>query len=132
MILRQGSVFFLQHRDLTSPLPHFFIVLNACPLSNTCLVLAVASSQIEKVRTRRKGLPQETLVEVSPNEYDDFTVETIIDCNSYLQISLHEFQEKLKIKEVQSKKDIPDDILQKIIMGINNSPLVEENIKELL
>lgn len=37
LTLRGGSVYYLQHRDLFSAEPHYFVVLNANPLGDAFL-----------------------------------------------------------------------------------------------
>src|SRR5258708_30923466 len=81
LTLRCGTVYYFQHRDLTSAEPHYFIVVNNDPLTDQVLLLAVASSKIETVRQRRRALPAETLVEISPVEYGEFKLSSIMDCN---------------------------------------------------
>ena len=46
LTLRGGSVYYLQHRDLSSGEPHFFVVLNRDTTRDEFLVLAVSSSNI--------------------------------------------------------------------------------------
>ena len=81
---------------------------------------------------RRKFLPQETLVEISPEEYSELTKETIIDCNNCFIRPLSEIDEKLKNKEIRNHDDLPEQILEKIIAGLHASPMIAEDIKEML
>lgn len=60
--IRPGSVFYFLEDTLTSDEPHYFIVINIDPLTDKTLVLVCASSQIPRVRRRRRNCPAETLV----------------------------------------------------------------------
>lgn len=55
--LRAGSVYYFVDRQLTSPEPHYFIVLNVRPLQQKILILGIITSKVEKVRQRRADLP---------------------------------------------------------------------------
>jgi hypothetical protein len=78
--LRAGSVFYFQSRELFSPVPHFFIVVNREPIVTRLLLLTIVTSKLEKVRLRNRERP-ETVVEISPLEYGEFEVPSAVDCN---------------------------------------------------
>ena len=80
--IKPGSVYYFPDATFSSTEPHYFVVLNHNPLTDTFLVLVCASSQIEKVKRRRQHTcPANTLVELSSAEYSGFTNPCIIDCN---------------------------------------------------
>lgn len=93
LTLREGAVYYFPNRSLTSPEPHYFIVVNSDPLSQTVLLLAVVTSQVEAVKLRRADC-RETLVEISPDEFKVFTKNSIIDCNDLKVVGLAEFNER--------------------------------------
>lgn len=131
LFLRGGSVFYLQERSLTSPLPHFFVVLNHDPRSDACLLLVVSSSQIESVKRRRSSLPAETLVEIGADEYRDFTKDSIIDCNNVFHRTKAELQELMNSGGTH-KADIPRELLEKMRAGVLASPVIENETKDSL
>jgi hypothetical protein len=131
LTLRAGSVYYFQERKLTSPEPHYFIVVNQEPFSRQLLVLTVVSSKVDNVKRLRQGLPG-TLVEIGPKDYDELKVPSVVDCNVVFNKALSELAEKIQRKEVVYKKDLPPDILNAIRLGIKASPLVEDEIKRLL
>ena len=102
LTLRSGTVYYFEHRGLTSGEPHFFIVLNAEPQSDKVLILAVGSSQIDKVRRRRAGLPPESLVVVDHSDYPDFSKPTVIDCNQVFELSKEELIQKFNARKFAS------------------------------
>ncbi len=130
--LRGGSVYHFQHRDLFSEKSHFFVVLNPSPASDAFLVFTVVSSKIESVKSRRKDLPTDTLVEICPSEYGDFTVDSIVDCNTVFHKTRQELLLKLQSGQAFEKTPMPADILGKIRQGVLASPLIEDSVKDLL
>ena len=132
LTLRAGTVYYFQHRELTSPEPHYFIVVNTDPLHDQVLLLAVASSKVANVRERRRQMPAETVVEISPTEYAEFRVPTVVDCNRVFRKSLTELIDDRKRGLVKPKNDLPREALLRIQTGIKTSPLVEEEAKMLI
>jgi hypothetical protein len=132
LTLRSGTVYYFEHRGIHSTEPHFFAVINADPRSNNVLIMAVGSSQIEKVQARRKNLPPETLVIVDSSEYPDFSKPTVIDCNQVFELSREELVQKFKTKELRYHKDLPKSVLEKIWHGVHRSPRVDETHKQML
>jgi hypothetical protein len=132
LTLRSGTVYYFEHRGICSPEPHFFTVINADPRSSNLLIMAVGSSQIDKVQARRKNLPPETLVIVDPSEYPDFSKPTVIDCNQVFELSREELVQKFKTKELRHHQDLPKSVLKKIWLGVHRSPRVDETYKLML
>ena len=102
------------------------------PLRDTVLLLAVASSQVDKIRERRRNLPADTLVEVAPHEYEGFTKNTMIDCNQVFELDRAELVSRFQAKSIRSHPDLPLDILNRVRDGILASPRVDEAYKELI
>lgn len=132
LTLRSGTVYYFEHRGLSSGEPHFFIVLNADPQSDKVLILAVGSSQIDKVCRRRAGLPPESLVVIDQSDYSDFSKPTIIDCNQVFELSMEELIQKFNAKELRHHLDLPEEVLKKVWTGVRRSPRVDEIHKRLL
>jgi hypothetical protein len=132
LTLRGGSVYYLQHSALSSPEPHYFVVLNANPHGDSFLVLAIASTQIEKVRRRSQHLPPETLVEVLPTEQSTFPDHSIVDCNHWFRVTKDDLLLKLQTRVASERTPLPPEILAKLRQGLLASPLIEPEIKELV
>ena len=132
LTLHGGSVYYLQHRFLSSAEPHYFVVLNLSPPGDDFLVLVVASSKVEIVRNGSRTLPAETLVEISPAEYSEFSVPSIVDCNYWFRVSRQELLQKLQAGLASEKMPLSADILARLRQGMRASPLVAEEIKVLL
>lgn len=127
--MRQGTVYYMADRNLSSIEPHYFVVVNASPLRDEVLLLAVASSQIETVKRRRAKEPESTVVEIPEAEYADFTKDSVIDCNQVFTKPLAELCEQWSRKEITAKQDIPKEILAKLQHGVMESRLVSETDK---
>ncbi len=136
LTLRTGTVYKMKTRAVRSDKPHFLVVLNCSPLSDQVIVLGVFSSQIEKSRTRVKlqGLPPETLVEVSPEEYSELRVPSVVDCSTPVQMPTENFYKELADKDKLEKlcDDLPEALCQRIINAVKACNTVEECIKRLL
>lgn len=129
--LRTGSVYYFVDRGLNSPEPHYFIVINSDPIEQEVLVLNVITSQVEKVRQRRSSLPG-TLVEIQPGEYDELSKPSIVDCNNVFRRSLAELVEMTLHGAVVAKMQVSDDIIAALRAAALASPMVEQDIKDLL
>lgn len=132
LTLRGGSVYYLRHRSLFSAEPHYFMVLNVDPHENDVLVLAVASSKVAGVRSRSRKLPPETLVDISPADYADFALPSIVDCNYCFRVTKQELLQKLQAGLASEKLQLSGTILAKLRQGVLASPLIEDEIKDLL
>ena len=132
--LRQGTVYYLAHRDLTSAEPHYFVVLNQNPRQDRVLLMVVASSQVDKVkeRARRQNLPEATVVEISTQEYPEFSKPSCINCNQLFQKSLLELSNARKHRELRSQQDMPLPLMERIIAGCLASPLLSAEEKAMI
>jgi len=129
--LRAGSVFYFQARELTSAEPHYFIVVNRDPLGTRLLLLAIVTSQLDKVRLRNRTRP-ETVVEISPAEYAEFRVISAVDCNVVIEKPLSELADLVNRRQVRYHRDLAPATLDKIKAGIVASSLVADELKGLL
>jgi len=129
--LRAGSVFYFQTRELNSPEPHFFVVMNRDPLGTGLLLLTIVTSKLDKVRLRNRER-LETVVEISPAEYDEFRVVSAIDCNVVLEKPLSDLADLVRRKQVRYHKDMPKPIFEKIRSSVLASPVLAEELKQLL
>jgi hypothetical protein len=129
--LRAGSVFYFRSRELTSREPHFFIVVNREPVRNELLLVTIVTSNIADVRTRNRTR-METVVEITPNEYSEFTRLSAVDCNVVLEKPLAELAGMVRRKEVRYHRDLPPNIFEKIRAAVLASPLVADELKDMI
>lgn len=85
--IEPGSVYYYPDTALTSPEPHYFVVLNGSPRVDKLLYLVCASSPVQKSieRVRLRNLPSSTVVETGPHECPFLSRATVIDCNSLFE-----------------------------------------------
>ncbi len=130
--IKPGSVYFFPEETFHVRYPHFFIVLNTNPLTDTAIILVCASSEIDKVKQRRRLCPVETLVELTPHQYPGFIFNSIIDCNFILEKTLDQLVEKLSSHQMQLKLEMDAGLVNRIREGVLKSNLVEQRIKALI
>jgi hypothetical protein len=129
--LRCGSVFYFQARELSSELPHFFVVLNYDPLGKEVLLLTVFTSQIEKVRIRNRERLH-TVVEFGPADYTPLDRPTAVDGNVILRRNLSEMVDLVERKQIAYHPDLPADLFERIRVAVLDSPVVEDEDKDLI
>lgn len=130
--LREGSVYYFVHHSLSSPEPHYFIVVNSDPLTQKVLLLAVVTSKIEKVKLRRKAC-LDTLVELTPATFDVLTKPSIVDCNDLKEVPLAEFNARFVAKQIQYfDKDLPAVLRRALRKAIHASIVLSDEQKALV
>ncbi len=129
--LRAGSVFYFRSRELTSAEPHFFVVVNRDPLGSELLLLTIVTSNISDVRVRNRTR-METVVEITPAEYREFSVASAIDCNTIFEKPLSELAGMVRRKEVRYHDDLPAEIFARVRTAVHASRVVSDELKEML
>ncbi|ALV65026.1 hypothetical protein [Campylobacter fetus] len=121
--------------DIKWEKPHYYIII---PTQDTdkIVILSMITSQVEKRKSyykeNKKAL--ECLVEVTNKEIPLLTYDiSLIDCNRTFETTKEELLTKFPDIKVYSKDiNIPINIINKIIAGINHSPMIKPNIKKLI
>lgn len=132
LTLREGTVYYFTERTLTSAEPHYFIVVNADPLTQQVLLLSVVTSKVEEVKRRRADCLA-TVVELSPESFDVLTKPSIVDCNSLKTIPLAEFNERFVRKEILCfDKDLPLVLRKTLRRAIHASDILADELKALV
>lgn len=131
LTLRAGSVFYCTDRGLNSSEPHYFIVINSKPLEQHVLVLAVVTSQVERVKRWRRSMPR-TTVEIGPGDYAELSKASIVDCNVVFRRSLRELVARMEAQDIVYKSDVSAGVLGRIQEAILASPLIEQEIRALV
>lgn len=127
--LRSGSVYYFADRALTSPEPHFFVVVNRDPLGTELLLLSVVTSQVEKVKRLRHNYP-ETVVDLDPALYDELKKPSVIDGNCIFPKPLEEFVTLFRSGAIRHHKDLPPPLLEQVRAAILASPLIAPEQKQ--
>lgn len=135
--LQTGSVYYFAEDSpkFTSTEPHYFVVVNQDPRTEEFLILVCASSQVTKTQDRIQnlGYPEETLVLLTPDDYELFTKDTVINCNTVFQKSIQEIIEKGNQGNLRVCRALmPPAIVAQLQQGIQASPRIERKIKKML
>lgn len=132
LTLREGSIYYFAERHLTSPEPHYFIVVNSYPLAQRVLLLSIVTSQVDNVKLRRRDC-LETLVELTPKILDVLAKPSIVDCNDLKEISLAEFNARFMRKEIGCfDKDLPVALRKALRQAIHASNILSAEMKALV
>lgn len=98
------------------------------------LILVCCTSQFEKRKKfiELRGFPFETLVWLKPNSENGLKIDSYVDCNSYFDYTIDEFARLYDSDILTFEGEISEADMEQIKIGIEESPLVEESIKELV
>lgn len=130
--IRLGSVYYFTEESLNSPEPHYFIVIHIAPQEDTVIFLVCASSQIDKVTRRRRTCPNSTLISISPSQYPEFRVSSIIDCNNVFERTIDQLIDKLVNNKLRLKTEMSSKLVRQLRQGVLDSPLIENRIRSSL
>ena len=130
--IRPGSVYYFPHEALHSPESHFFVVINIDPFSEQVILLVCSSSKIDKVKRCNKHNAPETLVEIKREEYDDFTCDSILDCNTVFPESIESLVQRLASNRLDRKSEMDIALVEKLRRGVLASRQIAPTIKEQL
>jgi hypothetical protein len=132
--IRPGSVYYFRHESfIYSEDPHYFIVINLDPLSEKVILLVCSTTRPYNVQQRRLNCPSKTLVEVTPAQYPDFTLTSIIDCNNVIDTeTIDSLINRLANKELVMKTEMAIELVEQFREGVLASPLVTGRIKAQL
>ncbi|MFH1671245.1 MAG: hypothetical protein ABH889_00495 [Candidatus Portnoybacteria bacterium] len=137
LCIEQGSVFnfFIDFGDSKRRSKNrYFIVLNRNPKTDTALIMVTSTTQIQKKKefVRRSGINRETIVEVKAKEYCIFTDDSAFNCNDIIEVRMKDLIRKIEENGSMNYPKLPDDILQRIVVGVNKSPKISQTIKDLM
>ena len=137
LCVEQGSVFnfFVDFGGLKRQSKNrYFIVLNRNPKTDTALIMVTSTTQIQKKRefVKRAGISDKTIVEVKTKEHYIFTSDSAFNCNEIFEVNMSDLIKKIEENGSMNYPKLPDDILKRIIVGINESPKISQSIKDLM
>lgn len=130
--IKAGSVYYFNDPDLKATYRHYCIVVNIEPSKDTVIFLVYSSHRISKVRERRKGFPNETLVEISPSQYPGFSKKSIIDCNVILERTIDMIASKFDQGKLEIKPIMGLRLVRVLRKGLIASNQIADRIKILL
>lgn len=137
--IEQGAVYLYKletvNRDGTPYTgDRFMIVLNANPKTDTILVLATITKQIDnqKKHVKNLGEPPETLVSISPSEFARLKHDSVVNCNNVYETSLSELISKVEDGGRFFVEKLPKSKVSEITKGVLLSKQVTPEQKKLI
>jgi hypothetical protein len=127
------KVYYFSSNHINTDTPHHFICLKRS--DDDILIMSCCTSQFDTVSKyiETRSLPTETLVWISPKDNSNpFTKDTYVNCNSSFTYTVDEFREMYNSESINYSGEISDNHYQQIISGIHNSPLIDEETKDML
>ncbi len=130
--IKPGSVYYFHEESIKSKEKHYFVVINRNPLTDEIILLACASSKIERVKRFRRNCPSETVVIITPKQYDGFSVNSIFDCNYIFKKSLYAIMKKYKNGELIVKPEMDINLVSTLRKGVLASDQIALRFKSIL
>ncbi|MBB1644952.1 hypothetical protein [Sphingobacterium sp. UME9] len=104
--------------------PHFYIVIAIVGDNNYALISTTQlNKRIQYVESR--GISKETICYIEPNDGNELTKDSYLDCNSYFELPNYYLESKVKEGVLEIKGIISDDDFEKIKYSISRSPLFD-------
>ncbi len=130
--IKPGSVYYLREDTFKSTEKHYFVVINRDPRSDEVILLVCASSRISHVKLLYKHCSKETLVIVTPEEYNGFRIPSIFNCNSIFIKDIKTIMKKYKDNELLIKPEMDIKLVDTLRKGVLASNQILEYVKEML
>ncbi|HEY9585550.1 MAG TPA: type II toxin-antitoxin system PemK/MazF family toxin [Candidatus Paceibacterota bacterium] len=137
--IEQGAVYLYQleatnHDGTPYKGDRFMIVLNANPKTDTVLVLATITKQIENQRkyVKNSGESPETLVDITPSDFVRLKQDSVVNCNNVYETSLSGLISKIEDGGKFFTEKLPKSKISEIAKGVLLSKQVTPEQKKLL
>lgn len=133
--IEEKGIYLFSSVYLNTNIPHYFICI--VRTDGDLLYLTCCTSKFETVSKfiETRHLPYETLVFIKPNEKDKnypFVKDTYVNCNNVFLYTVEELTALYKKGEISYEGKINEVHYEQLLIGINESPLVDEEIKEFI
>jgi len=132
-IIEEGKMYYFSSTKLNTSEPHHFICIKR---SDQVLLFSCCTSKFESMTkfVQARKLREETIVTVpSATDGTKLTKHTYINCNEDpIEIALPDFIERLKNNSVKSTGTLPPEYMEKILIGIRASDMIDEEMKEFI
>ena len=109
----------------------FFFVLNANPQQDTVIVLATATTKIEKLVHRYRDRP-EVLVAIRHCDYEPLPESSIVNCEAALALPKSRVQQAIDNHEIELLPPLPSDILERLRNAISKCKVIPPEDKRLI
>ncbi len=129
--IQEKKVYYFSNSSMNTDIPHNYICLKRTP--DDLLILSCCTSKFETIKRfiEIRELPYQTLVWIRPDDAI-FTKDTYINCNQYFSYTVEQFKQMYESGKIEFKGQIADSTFEEIIDGLLQSPLIDEETKDLL
>lgn len=132
--IQPKEIYLFSSNYLNTPEPHYFICIKRT--DGNILYMTCCTSKFDTVRRfveSRPEIPQTTVVWIKPNDPNhELYLDTYVNCNNVFSYTIEELMEMYKTGSVQYKGTISNNHYEQLLIGIHNSPLVDEEIKDFI
>lgn len=117
-----------------NPNYHFYVILNVHPDTDAWLVIAMATSKVDKVKAHMslRRLSPDTAVELKPGEYPHFSKPTIFNCNDVDIFPTNVIKGRLEDGLVQFRRCVSIEVLNRLREAALKSPTLEPKYQKLI
>jgi hypothetical protein len=130
--LRERHIYFLSEKSKVGVPNHYHIVIKRTVGGIVHLVCCTTKKDTILRFLDRQGLPYSTIVWVEPDEVNHLPKDSYINCNSVHSCTEEELVALCKHGYAELRGECGGDRYLEIIRGICDSPVVVEEIKDLL
>ena len=135
--IKKGDIYYFKGDNIIkSNENHYYVVLNNPKDNCGNILFAMASSQVEKIKSRiiRCSSSPKTYVIVQPTDCPNiFDKPTGFDCNhSICLFTVAELQRMYEKQEIKHIGNMPEHFLEKIREGVIISDIVEKGYQDML
>jgi len=128
-----GKIYYFKSIKLaTTNEPHYFIVI-AMPSDDLIIFSCCTTQFVRRAKfIKINNLPTSTLVRIKPNKDNCLKEDTYVDCNGCFKYSKNELIQMYESNKIKFIGYIPDSKLEEIYQGLKDSPLISEDLKEII
>lgn len=133
LTLLPGTIFYFENKSFSnSNEPHYHVLVSVTP--KEMVLLTCITSQIKKkIRyIEKKKLPESTLIFLKPDSTNGLKVESAVNCNDCYPFTKESLKELYNSSELEVKGKLKASELEQIKTGLKASPLIENEIKNML
>ncbi len=126
-VLVQGGAFKAKITSHKDQYPRFYFILNINPQADTVLVLSSTTTDFHSHKFCKGG--DKVHITLSRKDYAPLYKNCLICCDRPQKIEKDKLEKELHSQSYELLPPLSEGVMQKIIQGISNSPVVEVNVK---
>lgn len=115
--------------ETKGPKRRYFFILNKNPANDKDLIIVTSTTQIT---SRYKARYHKVLVRVSPNEYNSFREESLIDCDSAKKVPKSDIVDWIRNQQITPLPPLPDSVLSQLRNAIKHTSTLNAKEKQLV